>query len=542
MIRLLLLILVSFAATQAQAQQKTKKKIIIEHADDLLYNEDVVIGAQRLIGNVVLIHKNTVMKCDSAWKYSNSNVVDAFGNVHIISNDTINLWADFIKYNGDNELAKARKNVVLTDPELTLTTDSLDFDLNQEIGYYNYGGKIVDSANVLTSEIGRYYTKLNELFFTKDVKLVNEEYTIDTDTMKYNTETEIVEFDGETTILGDSTYVYSTNGWFNTKTNELELNENSTIRRGNTQLQAEYIFYDDNTGNGNAHGNVIINDYANKMIVLGNKAIYDDFEQYAMVTDSALWIQYYENDSLFLHADTLYTMPDTASEDQKILLTYHHARFYRSDIQGACDSLVYFTRDSTIQLYNDPVLWSLQNQMTAEFIEFINNAEPPNEVYLNNNSFIIQEMDTSKYNQIKGKNMVGLINGQSLYRIDVNGNGQSIYYPADEKGYIGVNKAESSNIILYLGENQIRRITFVGSPVGVMNPLLEVVPAETRLPGFHWRADERPIDRFDVYNNDDKSQNPIVLPNTELVKQLPTIDDAKKVLETKKEIKQIIAP
>ena len=537
-IRLILLLAITFLTIQSHGQQKSKKVIQIDHADKLLNDEQFIKGAQRLVGNVVLIHKETIMKCDSAWKYTNTNVVDAFGHVHIISRDTINLWADFIKYNGDNELAKARKNVTLTDPELTLTTDSLDFDLNQEIGYYNYGGKIVDSANVLTSQVGRYYTKLNEVFFTKDVKLVNEEYTIDTDTMKYNTNTEIVTFEGETTILGDSTYVYSTNGWFNTQTNELELNENSTIRRGDTQIQAKYIFYNDNTGDGDAHGNVIINDYANKMIVLGNKAEYDDFEKYALVTDSAMWIQYYENDSLFLHADTLYTMPDTAAEGQKLLITYHHARFYRTDIQGACDSLIYFTRDSTIQLYNDPVLWSLENQMTADFIEFINKSEPPNEVYLTNNSFIIQEMDTSKYNQIKGKNMVGLINGESLYRVDVNGNGQSIYYPADEKGFIGVNKAESSNIILYLAENQIKRITFVGSPVGVMNPLLEVVPADTQLPGFNWRADERPVNQFDVYSNYDKSKNPTILPETDLINKLPTIDEAQKALEneTKKEV------
>lgn len=532
-IRLLLLLLITFPSLQALAQQKSKKKITIEHADDFSNDEAVVVGAQRLIGNVVLIHKNIIMKCDSAWKYTNLNVVDAFGHVHIISNDTINLWADFINYNGDNEIAKARKNVILTDPELTLTTDSLDFDLDNEIGYYNYGGRIVDSANVLTSMVGRYYTKQNELFFTDSVKLVNEEYVIDTDTMKYNTNTEIVDFEGKTTIIGDSTYVYSTNGWFNTKTNESELQENSTIRRGDTQLQADYIFYNDNSGDGHANGNVIINDYANKMIVLGNKAEYNDFNQYALVTDSAMWIQYYENDSLFLHADTLYTMPDTAAEGQKLLITYRHARFYRTDIQGACDSLIYYTRDSTIQLYNDPVLWSLENQMTADFIEFINNAEPPNEVYLNNNSFIIQEMDSAKYNQIKGKNMVGLINGQSLYRIDVNGNGQSIYYPADEKGYIGVNKAESSNIILYLSENQIKRITFVGSPVGVMNPLLKVVPEDTRLPGFNWRNNERPINRFDVFSNNDRSKNPTSLPKTEIINELPSINEVKNTLEEK---------
>lgn len=522
-VRLLLFILLFAQQINSFAQQKTKKTIDIVNADLLTSDENIVKNAQRLLGAVELRHENMIMYCDSAWKYTNNNIVDAFGHVHIISNDTLDMWSDFIKYDGSTSLAKARGNVKLKDPSLTLTTDSLDFDMNEEVGYYDCGGTIVDSANVLTSQIGRYYTKLNELFFTDSVKLVNEDYVINTDTMIYNTETEIVKFSGPTDIVGDSTYIFSTSGWFNTKTNESELHKNSTMRRGDTQLQADYIYYNDDTGDGNAAGNVVINDFANQMIVAGNKAVYDDFNQYALVTDSAVWIQYYEGDSLFLHADTLYTIPDTSAVDAKMLITYNNVRFFRTDIQGICDSLIYFTKDSTIQLYVDPVIWSDQNQMSANFIELKNNSTPPNEVYLNDNSFIIQENDTMKFNQIKGKNMVGLINGQTLYRIDVNGNGQSIYYPADEKDYIGINKAESSKITLYLTDNQIRRISFIGAPTGIMNPLPEKVTPETRLDGFKWRKDERPTSRFDIFGDKDIEQQPTTLPINTIENVLPNI-------------------
>lgn len=531
LVRLLLFIVVLLCPNFIKAQTRTKKKINIDHSDLLMSDQAVVANAQRLIGNVILTHNNIIMKCDSAWAYSGSNMVDAFGNVHIISNDTLNLWANFINYNGDSELAKARRNVVLTDPSLTLTTDSLDFDMKEEIGYYNHGGQIVDTTNTLTSIIGRYYTRENKLFFTRDVKLVNEEYTMTSDTMIYYTETEIVTFNGPTNIIGDSTSVYSTSGWFNTGTNETELNKSSTIRRGNTQLQADYIFYNDNSGNGNANTNVIISDFENNMIVMGNKAVYDDFNKYALVTDSAVWMQYYEGDTLFLHSDTLYTMPDSTVEDAKMLIAYNNARFYRTDIQGISDSLIYLTKDSTIQMYNDPVIWSSENQMTAEHIEFNNKATPPNEVYLKNNAFIIQQVDSLKFNQIKGKNMVGFISENLLYRIDVNGNGQSIYYPADGTDYIGINKAESSNIILYLSENKINRITFVGTPVGVMNPLMEVVPADTKLDQFNWREEERPTNRYEIFGPLSSSIPPSSLPDHNLILELPGIDRSKKEMD-----------
>ncbi len=510
------------------SQEKTKKVINIDHADVLRSSQGTKENIRRLIGNVELSHKNILMYCDSVWFYSDKNMVDAFSNVHIISNDTVHIRADFIKYNGETEIAHARRNVKLTDPSITLTTDSLDFDMKTDIGYYEHGGKIVDSTNTLTSIIGRYFSQKSEMLFTNAVRLVNDDYEMFTDTMTYNTNTETATFNGQTTILGDSTNIYSTDGWFNTQTNETSLGKNSTIRRGNTQIQANNLFYNDANNEGYASGSVIINDFANNMIVMGNKAEYDDFDEYALVTDSAVWIQYYEDDSLFLHADTLYTIPDTSAVDAKLLITYHDVRFYRKDIQGIGDSLVYYTKDSTIQLFNDPVLWSMENQMTADFIEFKNNTTKPSEVYLTNNSFIIQEVDSTKHNQIKGKNMVGYIRNQQLYQIDVNGNGQSIYYPADDKELIGVNKAESSNIVIYLSENRIKRITFKGNPTGVMNPLMDVVPEDTKLEGFNWRKSERPRNKYDIFGIRSDSAKILNLPNPTLDKELPEIEEAKR--------------
>ncbi len=528
LVRLLLLCPFILSSFIVFSQEKTKKVINIEHADVLRSNQGTKENIRRLIGNVELSHKNILMFCDSVWFYSEKNMVDAFSNVHIISNDTVHIKADFINYNGETEIAHARRNVELTDPSITLTTDSLDFDMKTDIGYYEDGGKIVDSTNTLTSIIGRYYSQKNEVFFTNSVKLVNDDYQMFTDTMTYNTNTETATFSGETTILGDSTNIYSTDGWFNTQTNETSLGKNSTIRRGNTQIQANNLFYNDTKNEGYASGSVIINDFANNMIVMGNKAEYDDFDEYALVTDSAVWVQYYEEDSLFLHADTLYTIPDTSAVDAKLLITYHDVRFYRKDIQGLGDSLVYYTKDSTIQLFNDPVLWSMENQMTADFIEFKNNTTKPSEVYLTNNSFIIQEVDSSKHNQIKGKDMVGYIRDQQLYQIDVNGNGQSIYYPADDKELIGVNKAESSNIVIYLSENRINRITFKGNPTGVMNPLMDVVPEDTMLEGFNWRQSDRPRNKHDIFDIQSDTSKTINLPNPTLKKELPAIKKAKR--------------
>jgi len=525
MVGLLLFIFLITTTLFSSAQGRTKKEIHIEDADYLLYDQSVADNAQRLIGNVKLSHQNIVLFCDSAWFYSTSNSADCFGNVHIISNDTIDMYSNFMNYLGDEKMARAKGNVVLKDPKLTLTTDSLDFDTENQTGYYTTGGKIVDSTNVLTSIIGTYYAQLNEVFFRDSVKLVNEDYIMTSDTMKYNTKTAIAYIIGPTHIIGDSSYLYSENGWFDTQKNISELLKNSTIRRGDSQLQGDYIYYEDNTGKGKANGNVVINDFKNEIIIAGNKATYNDFTKFATMTDSALFIQYYNNDSLFLHADTLMTMNDTSAVDAKLVITYNNVRFFKSDMQGICDSLIYFSKDSTIQLYKNPAIWSDISQMTADFIEMINNDVPPNEVHLKENSFIIQELDSMKYNQIKGKDMVGFIDStNNLYRINVDGNGQSIYYPEDDKDYIGTNKAESSNIVLYLEKNKIKRISFLTSPVGKMSPLLEEISPETRLEGFLWKGNERPLNKLDIFRDKLGSPIPNSLPQSEINNQLPEIE------------------
>jgi lipopolysaccharide export system protein LptA len=493
-----------------KAQKTERKKINMENADLFLFDSRTLNDVQRLLNNVILSHNHVRMYCDSAWVYNSTNSVDAFGRVHIISNDTLHMYANFIHYDGQTSLSRSLGNVVLKDPKITLTTDTLDYDMKNDIGYYECGGTIVDSTNTLTSKIGRYYSKENLLFFKDSVKLVNKDYTMLSDTMKYNTKNETVYILGPTYIYGDSTDIYSEEGWFDTKNKVSELLKNSTVKRGDSQLQADTIYYEDVNASGEARSNMILTDFARKLIIKGNYGWYNDFSQNATATDSAVFILYDDKDSLFLHADTLNVMPDTSATDERIVTNYHNVRFYRTDMQGACDSLVYYSKDSTIRLYRDPILWSEENQMTADFIELINNADAPNEVYLNNNSFIIQQVDPLNFNQIKGKNMIGYIQDQNLYLVDVKGNGESIFFPEDEQGAMGVNKAESSNIRIYLGDNKIKRITFVTSPTGTMKPLTTESP-ETKLEGFDWRQKERPLNRLDIFRKG--NEDPYILPD-----------------------------
>ncbi|SHE79456.1 OstA-like protein [Mariniphaga anaerophila] len=493
-----LAIFVFFIFASLFSSSQEKRRVDIEQADYLEADEKIAANAQRLVGNVRIRHKDVLMWCDSAYTYTGTNRVDAFGNVHINQGDTLNLYAKKIFYNGDISLAQAYQDVKLINKSTTLFTDTLDYDMAANIGYYENNGKIVDSTNILTSVIGKYFLNDDLVHFYKNVEAYNDNYNLEGDTLIYNTETGRLFIVGPTTIRDSSNTLYAEDGWYDTKTGEAELVKNPVVYNETQQLKANYIKYNEEDGKGKALGNVRMEDFDNQIIVTGNTSEYNDKLEVATVTDSALFMMYSEKDTLFLHADTLRTVPDTI-EGEKLIKAYYGTRFYRSDIQGVCDSLVYFTKDSVVQLYNNPIIWSEAHQLSAEEIEMKQRVDAPDELHLRNNGFIISKLDSGRFDQIKGKEMVGYVVNGELNNIDVNGNGQTLYYARQEEEIIGLNRVESSRISIRFREGKIFRISFLQAPEGILKPLFSLTEEEKTLKGFEWKINQRPLSRHDVF-------------------------------------------
>ncbi len=152
--------------------------ININHADFLRNDVNIVANAQRLIGNVQLEHQNIFMWCDSAYSYTDVNMVDAFGNVHILKDDTLHMYADYLNYNGDTKWAEAYGHVKLVNKSTTLTTDTLNFDMNLNIGYYDDYGTVQDSTNTLYSKIGEYHADPDIAYFKTEVDAQTPNYNL----------------------------------------------------------------------------------------------------------------------------------------------------------------------------------------------------------------------------------------------------------------------------------------------------------------------------------------------------------------------------
>ena len=498
--------------------QKTSK-IEILNANTLEIERTKDENIKRLIGDVQLKHDNALMFCDSAYIYSNSNTMDAYGHVRILQGDSLSMFGDSLKYNGNTKIAILRGDIRLINNDVTLTTNYLDYNRTSNMAYYYGGGRMLNQKenNTLTSDEGYYHADSESFYFKKDVVLINPEYKIEADTLNYHSSSEVVHFLGPTTITSKDNYIYTENGWYNTVNDKSKFYKNAYLYSEQKIIEGDTLYYDRTLGYGEIICNANITDTVENLILQGDVAHLFELKDSAMITQEAMMMQIMDEDTLYMHADTFiistqYIIPDSLKNETdstkivgdtvRTMFAYNHAKFYKSDMQGKADSVVYSFSDSTINFYNDPIIWSIENQITAEFIWLVMSEGEIDKMHMDNDAFIISKADSLRdnYNQIKGKNMIGYFAEKELHKIDVKQNSETIYYAIDDEGkYIGVNKMSGSNMLIFLKDNEIETITFIKDPQGELKPLKEVSPKDVILKGFNWRIRERPDDMFDVF-------------------------------------------
>ncbi len=481
------------AFSQGKSKITYQAEILRTHAND----KNITV----LVGHVIFNHEGDLLFCDSAYFHQEQNRIEAFSKIRIKISDTLNIYGDVLNYNGDTKVAEITNNVRLVDSKTTLTTNYLNYDRRSNIASYYNGGKIVNKENVLTSKIGYYYTTPKQFFFKNDVVLVNPKYTINSDTLMYNTNSEVAYFYGPTNIKSKENYIYCENGWYNTKTDKSQFSKNSYLLTKNQYLKGDSLYYDRKSGYGRAYYNVTLIDSVKNVILKGNYIENNEFTKRSLITDSALAIMIDDHkDSLFLHADTLRARYDTANNIE-LVLAYYKTKFYRKDIQGMCDSLSYYMKDSVVTMYHNPVLWTDKNQLMGDTIRLIIGKEEMKLMYLLNAAFIVAESDTGQYNQIKGKNMVGTFAHNELYRVDVKGSSETIYYMKEDNSndIIGINKAISNDMLIFIEKKELKSITFITKPEGTLYPVNDLPREERVLKNFVWKSDKRPYQSLDVF-------------------------------------------
>ena len=190
---------------------------------------------------------------------------------------------------------------------------------------------------------------------------------------------------------------------------------------------------------------------------------------------------------------------DTLPPDSiyRLVKAYRNVRIFRSDAQAVCDSMVGNSTDSVMRMYIEPVLWNNLNQIAATQVDMYTKNQKLERVEFLENPIMIAEIDTTYYNQVTGKKMIAYFRDNDIYRNDVDGNVQTIYFQQEsEKSKIVTDLIylESASASFYLEKQELKGITYRNDVPFTIYPLA-LIPADqpTRLPNFKWVPDKRPV-------------------------------------------------
>ncbi len=494
----------------AQEPQEEVKQINIVYGANFTKDEEQYPGAAIFSKDdrqVQFEHEGADLWCDIAIYYQKENRLKAIGNIKLQQGDSVQLTSGKIDYDGNLNLAKAWENVVLNHTSMTLTTDTLRFDREKQEAFYEHNGTVVDSSNTLTSKIGRYFTQLKKSQFLESVNLVNPEFKLVSKQLDYYTESKNAYLYGPSTITGESYKMYCERGFYDTKIENGYGIKNTRIDYNNRIITGDSLYFDKKTEFASATNNITIRDTVNDGLIRAHYAEVYKAKDSVFATKRAVSINLVEQDSLYMHGDTLMI---TGKPEQRILRAFRNAKFYKTDLSGKCDSIHFNQKTGITELITNPIIWNGENQMTGDSIHLLSNLETEklDSLKVINNAFIISLDTVGKvgYNQAKGKDLFGKFIENKLSLIDLVKNTEVIYYMYnDDKELIGINKTICSAIRMTLANNEIEDITFITNPDGDIFPEKELPENSRLLKGFIWRGKERILSKDDIFDEDDNN-------------------------------------
>jgi len=522
-----LVLLTCFKSMMAQEESKIIK---ILQAGGSTQDQKKFPGANILVKKddirVHLLHEGALIKSNISYFYPKQNFFKANGDVVFTQGDSLKMTCDYIEYDGNKKLAIAWGKVLLERPDMNLKTDTLYLDRANSEAYYNTFGTILDEETKLTSNRGIYFMDQKKYRFISNVKINDPEYQLKSQQLDYFTESDRAFFYGKTTIIGEDYDIYCEKGAYDTKLQKGNFQKNAIILYNNKEIRGDSLYFENEKDYAAATNNISVIDTINKSVINGHYAEIFKARDSAIITRRAMAVNIVDQDSLFIHADTLIA---TGPSEKKILRGFYDVRIFKSDLRGKSDSLhldqstglikmlkLPLTRKES-QIFTEsqknarnPVLWFGKSQMSGDKIFLTSDMETQklDSLKIVGNSWIIEKDSISDtgFNQIKGGLLDGLFQEGELREIDISKNTEVVYYmySDEDNELIGIDKTTCSRLKMVTVDNQIEDITFFVSPDGKLFPDKDLPLNERKLKGFIWREEERPKEISDLFSEEDK--------------------------------------
>ncbi|SEM77530.1 Lipopolysaccharide export system protein LptA [bacterium A37T11] len=443
--------------------------------------------------------------------YNTETKFARFGKNNLYTEDSKNLRGDSLYYDGILGSGKAVKNVFFIDTaqqivmrgnlglydratETTTMTDNAYIVLVTKSDSSNHDSSSVktdslkiDPAKTDSVKTDSVYmtadTLISQVIFLKNYKLANLNLRRDGGDLDEDKE------ENFTDDSLDSTKLDSTQSDSSKLKNLLKVPKTDSSKVDSTLLKSPRIIKPPDS-----------------LSQLSKDSIGADLLQDSLLRDSAIAPGKGTADSLLLKAEKAAmkttTAIDTSISDTartRIVKAYYEVKIFKSDLQAVADSAYYGYPDSVLRLYGRPMIWSQGSQLSSDTLYMQLKNQQLDNMLLKNNAFIAStDLDSSKYNQTKGRKITGFFKNNSLEIMYVDGNSEAIYYRVEKNKFVGMGRTLASRIKMLLENNAVVSIIPTKKVESNYYPLYKL-PADLEiLEGFSWRPKDRPKSKDDI--------------------------------------------
>lgn len=200
----------------------------------------------------------------------------------------------------------------------------------------------------------------------------------------------------------------------------------------------------------------------------------------------------------------LKTSKDKSDTTDRLIRAFGKVRMYRKDFQSKCDSLVGYSYDSTMSLFGRPVLWNESNQITSDQMDIYTKDEQIDWADFIGTPFIVQQIDTARYNQATGKSLNAFFKDNELSEAILRGNVINYYYYCDEDNnneVVGFLTIECAELDMFFEKREPITMNWIGQGNWAIYPIEQIPTTQSqRLDGFKWVTEGRATSSVEICN------------------------------------------
>ncbi len=339
------------------------------------------------------------------------------------------------------------------------------------------------------------YLNRNEIELNGNVKIVRDTVTLTARKGRYFGNTRRADGEGNVRLKTPHVLLYADLGTYYLDEERAFFQRNVRVVDSSTIIYADQLTYFEKQRKSEAMLNVRIVNLNDNVWMFGNHLIHSDSTRYSRMTEHPRLIQVDTAEDGTIDTLAVKSMVMESFDDStKRMLVKDSVVIVRGELAARSGLLRFYRKDERIELYQTPVVWYRENQVTGDTIFVTTEENRLKSVSVRTRAFVLSQSDSlypNRYNQLTGRSILMSFRENRLQRTDVERNAISLYFLYNDSTANGVNRTSGDAIIMQFDDGKPNTIHVAKGIEGTFFPenLLRRDEAQYNLDGFLLRRD-----------------------------------------------------